>query len=65
LAGVASAEQRGEGFVIKCTDANSSDSALRALLTQYPQARDIEVRGAGLEEAFLDLTGDEPEGERA
>jgi ABC-2 type transport system ATP-binding protein len=62
LAGVASAEQRGEGFVIKCTDANSSDSALRALLTQYPQARDIEVRGAGLEEAFLDLTGDEPEG---
>jgi ABC-2 type transport system ATP-binding protein len=63
LTGVASAEQRGDGFVIKCTDATSSDSALRALLTQYPQARDIEVRGAGLEEAFLDLTGDEPEEE--
>jgi len=61
LTGVASAEQRGEGFVITCTDATSSDSALRALLNQYPQARDIEVRGAGLEEAFLDLTGDEPE----
>jgi ABC-2 type transport system ATP-binding protein len=61
LTGVASAEQRGGGFVIKCTDASSSDSALRALLTQYPQARDIEVRGAGLEEAFLDLTGDETE----
>jgi ABC-2 type transport system ATP-binding protein len=61
LTGVASAEQRGEGFVIKCTDANASDAALRALLSQYPQARDIEVRGAGLEEAFLDLTGDEPE----
>jgi ABC-2 type transport system ATP-binding protein len=59
IAGVASAEQRGEGFVLKCTDATSSDAALRALLTQYPQARDIEVRGAGLEEAFLDLTGDE------
>jgi ABC-2 type transport system ATP-binding protein len=59
IAGVASAEQRGEGFVLKCTDAISSDAALRALLLQYPQARDIEVRGAGLEEAFLDLTGDE------
>ncbi|MGB8179384.1 MAG: ABC transporter ATP-binding protein [Acidimicrobiales bacterium] len=61
LTGVASAEQRGEGFIIKCTDATSSDAALRALLGQYPQARDIEVRGAGLEEAFLDLTGDENE----
>jgi ABC-2 type transport system ATP-binding protein len=59
IAGVASAEQRGESFVLKCTDATSSDAALRTLLTQYPQARDIEVRGAGLEEAFLDLTGDE------
>jgi hypothetical protein len=24
---------------------------------RYPDSRDIEVRGAGLEEAFLDLTG--------
>jgi ABC-2 type transport system ATP-binding protein len=63
LAGVASAEQRGEGFVLKCGDAAASDVALRALLTQYPQARDIEVRGAGLEEAFLDLTGDEADRE--
>ncbi|MGH3733199.1 MAG: ATP-binding cassette domain-containing protein [Acidimicrobiales bacterium] len=59
LPGVASAEIRGEAFVLKTSDANSSDTALRALLTQYPQARDVEVRGAGLEEAFLDLTGDE------
>jgi ABC-2 type transport system ATP-binding protein len=62
LTGVASAEQRGESFLIKCSDANSSDAALRALLTHYPQARDIEVHGAGLEEAFLDLTGDDAEG---
>ena len=63
LPGVAHAEQRGEGFVIKCADANSSDTALRALLIQFPQARDIEVRGAGLEEAFLDLTGDDTNGD--
>ncbi len=59
IPGVANAEQRGEAFVIKCADAMSSDTALRALLNQYPQARDIEVRGAGLEEAFLNLTGDD------
>ncbi|HEY1825092.1 MAG TPA: ABC transporter ATP-binding protein [Acidimicrobiales bacterium] len=57
--GVASAEQRGDAFVIKCTDAATSDAALRALLVRFPTARDIEVRGAGLEEAFLDLTGEE------
>ena len=43
---------------------NDSDAALRALLERYPQARDIEVRGAGLEEAFLELTGD-PDDDRA
>jgi ABC-2 type transport system ATP-binding protein len=59
IPGVANAEQRGEAFVIKCADATSSDTALRSLLNQYPQARDIEVRGAGLEEAFLNLTGDD------
>jgi ABC-2 type transport system ATP-binding protein len=36
-----------------CTD---SDTALRALLAAYPQARDVEVAGAGLEEAFIELT---------
>jgi len=29
------------------------------LLPLYPQARDIEITGAGLEEAFLELTGGE------
>jgi ABC-2 type transport system ATP-binding protein len=34
---------------------------LREFLDAYPQAADIEVRGAGLEEAFLQLTADEEE----
>ena len=56
LPGVTGAEARGEAVVLTCSD---SDAALRALLPAYPQARDIEVTGAGLEEAFLQLTGDE------
>ncbi|HWD96250.1 MAG TPA: hypothetical protein VG246_07515, partial [Acidimicrobiales bacterium] len=61
VTGVMKAEQRGEGFVITCSDSASSDAALRDLLSRFPAARDIEVRGAGLEEAFLNLTGDEEE----
>jgi ABC-2 type transport system ATP-binding protein len=59
LPGVTGAEARGEAVVLTCTD---SDAALRALLGRYPQARDIEVKGAGLEQAFLELTapGAEP-----
>jgi ABC-2 type transport system ATP-binding protein len=53
LPGVSSAEARGEAVTLTCTD---SDAALRALLPAYPQARDIEVKGAGLEQAFLELT---------
>jgi ABC-2 type transport system ATP-binding protein len=53
-----SVERRGEAVVLTSAD---SDRALRALLTTYPQARDIEVRGAGLEEAFLELTGEPTE----
>ena len=34
-----------------------------ALLLAFPEAHDIEVKGAGLEEAFLALTGDETEQE--
>ena len=35
-----------------------SDAAIRALLEGVPDpARDIEIAGAGLEEAFLTLTG--------
>ncbi len=53
LPGVVSAERHGEAVIMTCND---SDSALRALLAAYPQAADIEVKGAGLEEAFLELT---------
>jgi ABC-2 type transport system ATP-binding protein len=59
VAGVTRVEQRGEGYVLTCTDSAASDAALRDLLVRFPAARDIEVRGAGLEEAFLNLTGDE------
>jgi ABC-2 type transport system ATP-binding protein len=51
--GVASAERHGEAIVLACTD---SDSAIRALLAQYPQLRDVEIAGAGLEAAFRELT---------
>lgn len=53
--GVKSADRRGEAVVLHCTD---SDRAIRALLQAYPQASDIEISGAGLEQAFLLLTGD-------
>ena len=39
---------------MSCTD---SDAAIRALLAAFAEARDIEISGAGLEEAFLQLTG--------
>jgi ABC-2 type transport system ATP-binding protein len=55
LPGVTNVETRGEGIILNCSD---SDAALRALLPAFPAARDIEVTGAGLEEAFLQLTGD-------
>jgi ABC-2 type transport system ATP-binding protein len=43
----------GDAVTLVCAD---SDAALRALLERYPAARDLEVAGAGLEEAFLELT---------
>jgi ABC-2 type transport system ATP-binding protein len=58
LPSVGSVERRGEAVVVTSAD---SDTALRAILHAYPQARDIEVRGAGLEEAFLELTGEPTE----
>ena len=58
LPGVTRAERRGDTVVLAWSD---SDAALRALLSTQPQAHDIEVRGAGLEEAFLQLTGVEEE----
>ncbi len=58
LPGVVSVDRRGSTVTLSCTD---SDSALRKLLDRYPRASDIEVRGAGLEEAFLSLTVDSEE----
>jgi ABC-2 type transport system ATP-binding protein len=55
LDGVTNADTRGDAVIINCSD---SDAALRAFLPAFPDARDIEVSGAGLEEAFLQLTGD-------
>jgi len=53
LPGVTAAELRGTSVVLRCSD---SDRAIRALLQELPEARDIEISGAGLEEAFLELT---------
>jgi ABC-2 type transport system ATP-binding protein len=55
LPGVSVVERRGEAVVLACTD---SDAAIRALLATHPDARDIEIAAAGLEEAFLQLTAD-------
>jgi ABC-2 type transport system ATP-binding protein len=56
LPGVSTADNHGDAILLTCAD---SDSAIRALLAAYPAARDIEISGAGLEQAFLALTGDE------
>ena len=56
LPGVKDAELRGESVFLACSD---SDSAIRALLARYPDASDIEIAGAGLEEAFVELTAKE------
>ena len=53
LPGVTAAERRGEAIVLVCTD---SDAAIRALLARHEDARDVEIGGAGLEQAFLQLT---------
>jgi ABC-2 type transport system ATP-binding protein len=56
LPGVLSAERHGDAVILSCSDA---DRALPALLGAFPGARDIEVRGGSLEEAFLELTADQ------
>jgi ABC-2 type transport system ATP-binding protein len=55
LPGVTSADRRGEAILLTCAD---SDAAVRALLAGWPAVRDLEITGAGLEQAFLQLTGD-------
>ncbi|MEN3362546.1 MAG: type transport system ATP-binding protein [Mycobacteriales bacterium] len=58
LPGVTAVELRGDGLVLRAAD---SDAALRALLAAEPAARDIEVSGAALEDAFIALTTDAPD----
>ncbi|MEY2521840.1 MAG: type transport system ATP-binding protein [Ilumatobacteraceae bacterium] len=59
LDGVRDAELRGDAFILNCSD---SDRAVRVLLRDFPEVRDLEITGAGLEAAFLQLTlGDDDE----
>jgi ABC-2 type transport system ATP-binding protein len=53
LPGVRTVDVHGGSVLLSCSDA---DTALRALLAAEPAARDLEVTGAGLEDAFLALT---------
>jgi ABC-2 type transport system ATP-binding protein len=62
LTGVAAADRHGESVILRCSD---SDRAIRALLERYPSVRDIEITGAGLEDAFLELTSDPDEDEQS
>ncbi len=62
LPGVTRTDRRGEAIVLNCSD---SDAAVRALLAEFPRTRDLEISGAGLEQAFLQLTGSEHEQEPA
>jgi ABC-2 type transport system ATP-binding protein len=61
LPGVAAVEPRGTSVLLDCDD---SDLAIRALLASYDEAKDIEITGAGLEQAFLALTRTDPEATR-
>ena len=58
LRGVSTVDRKGDAVTLNCSD---SDATLRDLLSAFPQIHDIEVRGAGLEEAFLELTLDPDE----
>jgi ABC-2 type transport system ATP-binding protein len=55
LPGVTRADRRGDAIVLICAD---SDAAIRALLEAHPEAHDIEIASAGLEDAFIELTSD-------
>jgi ABC-2 type transport system ATP-binding protein len=60
LSGVTDVERHGDSVTLTC---NNSDGALRELLARYANATDIEVTGARLEDAFLELVA-ESEGPR-
>ena len=53
---MSAAERHGDSVILRCSD---SDRAIRALLAQHPAMRDIEITGAALEDAFLELTRDQ------
>jgi ABC-2 type transport system ATP-binding protein len=53
LPGVTGADRHGDTVILACSD---SDVAIRALLASHEQVHDIEIAGAGLEEAFVALT---------
>ena len=55
LPGVKTADVHGDTVILTCSD---SDAAIRALLAAHGETRDIEITGAGLEDAFLELTSD-------
>ncbi|MGI8434116.1 MAG: ABC transporter ATP-binding protein [Nocardioidaceae bacterium] len=55
LPGVTDVESHGDAVVLSCGD---SDAAIKALLREQPDVRDIEISSAGLEAAFLELTRD-------
>jgi ABC-2 type transport system ATP-binding protein len=59
LPGVSRVDVRADRIAIS---SNDSDATLRALLDQFPQARDIEITAVGLEDAFLSLTGQDNQG---
>jgi ABC-2 type transport system ATP-binding protein len=55
ITGVSDVERHGDSVTLTCSD---SDTALRELLGRYAAASDIEVTGARLEDAFLELVAD-------
>jgi ABC-2 type transport system ATP-binding protein len=58
LPGVVQADRHGDTVQLTCTD---SDAAIRALLAGWADVHDVEIRGAALEDAFVELTTDSPE----
>ena len=57
LPGVVSAEVHGQEVALRCDDA---DSTVAEMYSRYGKLRDIQVSGAGLEDALLALTSSEP-----
>lgn len=55
LPGVTTADRHGDVVIVKSFDSNL---AIRALLDQYPSARDFEITSTGLEQTLLDLAGE-------